>query len=82
MLMQKTVQIPAELFTKLVYYFEFGADSPENAAEIRRMLDEKLDRMISRQLYTDSKSAPTPEEREKARREYLDRAGVPKDFRW
>ena len=27
-------------------------------------------------------TAPTEEEREKARQEYLDRRGIPEDFRW
>ena len=38
--------------------------------------------MVERELYTRSKTAPTEEEREKARQEYLDRRGIPEDFRW
>ncbi len=35
-----------------------------------------------RELYTKYKTAPTEEEKEKARKEYLDRRGVPESFRW
>lgn len=42
----------------------------------------KLDAMVMRELYTKYKAAPTEEEKEKARKEYLDRRGVPESFRW
>ena len=35
-----------------------------------------------RDLYGKFKIAPTEEERERARKEYLDRRGVPESFRW
>ena len=50
--------------------------------EIRQELEKKLDRMVMRELYGKSKTAPTEEERERARKEYLDRRGVPESFRW
>lgn len=37
---------------------------------------------ISHELYTKYKTAPTQEEQEKARREYLEKRGVPDSFRW
>ena len=40
------------------------------------------DRMVMRDLYGKIKTAPTEEERERARKEYLDRRGVPESFRW
>ena len=45
-------------------------------------LEKKLDAMVMRELYTKYKTAPTEEEKEKARKEYLDRRGVPESFRW
>lgn len=74
-----SVQISQELFRALVIYFETGEGDPD---AIRVALEAKLDAMIRRDAYTRSKTAPTPEEREKARREYLDRAGIGEDFRW
>ena len=38
--------------------------------------------LVERESYTKSKTAPTEEEREKARQEYLDRRGILADFRW
>ena len=45
--------------------------------EICKGLMEKVERMANRQLYTQSKTAPTEEEREN-----LDRRGIPESFRW
>lgn len=41
-----------------------------------------MNTMVERELYTKSKTAPTEEEREKARQEYLDTRGIQADFRW
>ena len=49
---------------------------------LEKALMEKLDSMVKRQLYTTFKTAPTEEEREKARQEYLDKCGMHEDFRW
>lgn len=50
--------------------------------KIGQELENKLDRMVMRDLYGKSKTAPTEEEREQARKEYLDRRGVQENFRW
>ena len=50
--------------------------------EIRMGLEKKLDAVVLRELYEKSKTAPTEEEREKARQEYLDRRGISDSFRW
>lgn len=76
----KNVQISKELFFSLLRYFLMGQE--ENFAEIKNGLEQKLDALVMRELYTKYKSAPTKEEREKARKEYLERRGVPENFRW
>lgn len=76
--MSKTVQIPLELFRAIYVYMETGDGDP---AAIRAALEQKLDALVARQLYTQSKTAPTPEDREAARQQYLDLKGVPDDFR-
>ena len=43
-------------------------------------MEKKLDAMVLRELYGKSKTAPTEDEREKARQEYLDRRGIPDSF--
>ena len=76
----KTVQIPYDLFFDLAMYHLRGEDDYEE--EIRQGLEQKLDAMLNRQLYSRYKTAPTEEEREQARQEYLDRRGVPQSYRW
>ena len=58
------------------------AGNEEERPEIEKALREPLDSMVKRQLYTTFKTAPTEEEREKARQEYLDKCGMHEDFRW
>ena len=50
--------------------------------EIKRELEKKLNKMVMRDLYGKFKTASTEEEREQARKEYLNRRGVPESFRW
>ncbi len=76
----KNVQIPYELFVALLQY-HLGMDD-DYAEDIQRGLEEKLDAMVRHELYAKYKTAPTEEEREQARQEYLDRRGVPESFRW
>ena len=44
--------------------------------EIKKGLEEKMEAMVRRDLYTKYKTAPTEEEREKARQEYLEKDGM------
>ena len=76
----KSVQIPYDLFVDLVLYHLNGEDDFDE--EIRQGLEQKLDAILNRQLYSQYKTAPTEEEREQARQEYLARRGVPKSYRW
>lgn len=76
----KQVQISEELFMLLLKCHLM--DIEECQPEIRKGLEHKLDQMVKRQLYTTYKTAPTEEEREKARQEYLDKRGICGDFRW
>lgn len=78
----KTVQIPEELFVDLLKYHLWSLDDDEIAARIQSGLQNKVDAIIRRGYYTDSKTAPTAEEREKARQAYLDKIGMHDDFRW
>ena len=76
----RNVQIPYELFFQLLQYFLM--DNYDGEEIIRLGLEKKLDRMVMRDLYGKFKNAPTEEERERARKEYLNRRGVPESFRW
>ena len=76
----KNVQISEQLFVALVKYHLLEID--DVYPEIKKGLEKKVDALVMRELYTKYKTAPTDEEREKARREYLDKRGVPDSFRW
>lgn len=76
----KNVQISEELFFALVKYHLL--ETEDNLLEIRKGLKDKLDAMVRRELYTQYKTAPTEDEREKARQEYLERVQIRHSFRW
>jgi len=76
----RNVQISQELFMQLLRFHLMEDESCEE--EIKKELEKKLDRMVMRDLFGKSKTAPIEEEREQARKEYLDRRGVPESFRW
>ena len=76
----KNVQISEELFVALLKYHLVEMD--DVLPEIKKGLEEKLEAMVKRDLYTKYKTAPTEEEREKARQEYLEKVGMHQSFRW
>jgi hypothetical protein len=77
---KKNVTISEELFVDLVKYFLVDIRLDEDKIGLR--LQEKLDALVKRELYTTYKTAGTPEEREKARQEYLEKVGITEGFRW
>ena len=76
----RNVQISEELFVDIVKYFLL--EQEERLPEIRKGLERKMDALAMRELYTKYKTALSEADRERARREYLDRRGVPESFRW
>lgn len=80
--MAKNVQISQELFFDLVRYFVLDDTSEMRLKAISDALEVKIDNMVKHELYTASKTAETPEEREKARQQYLDKVGMRESFRW
>ena len=76
----RNVQIAEELFVNIVKYFLLEKD--DCLTDIHIGLEQKMDALVSRELYTKYKTAPSEADREKARREYLDRRGIPESFRW
>ena len=80
--MAKNVQISQEPFLDLVRYFLLDDSSKSRLNAIQRGLEAKIDNMVKHELYTASKTADSPEDRETARQQYLDKVGIHKDFRW
>lgn len=76
----KNVRISKELFVKLIKYHHFEMYEFED--EIKNDLEKKLNSIVMREHYTTYKTAPTEQEREEARKKYLDERGVPESFRW
>lgn len=80
--MNKNVQIPLETFLMLYKVICMDLGTEEDIKTLKNDLEAKFDAIARRAAYTTYKTAPTDEEREKARRDYLDAVGVPEDFRW
>ena len=60
----------------------FLMENYEGEEIIRKGLEKKLNAMVDRELYSKFKRARTEVEREKSRQEYLERKGIPENFRW
>ena len=80
MIILKMVQIPEGLFVELMKYHVLGIE--DSLPKIKSGLEEKYEAMMRRELYTKSKTAETESEREEARKAYLDKVGIHRDFRW
>lgn len=76
----RNIQISEDLFVDIVKYFLL--EQEERLPQIRKGLKRKMDALVMRELYTKYKTAPSEADRERARRECLDRRGVPESFRW
>ena len=79
---EQQMMIPKSTFFDLVRYFLLDMRTDEDEAKIKKAMADKLEASIRHELYSKFKSAPTEQEREQARLEYLERAGIPEDFRY
>ena len=75
--MAKTVQIPEELFVDLCFWHMLDGQTQEREARIKAGLDDKLEALRKRELYSRYKSGD-----EKARDEYLELIGLRDSFKW
>ena len=81
--MAKYRMITSELMVALIKYHVINVrDDEEMNKFIVSELEDKLKRMCKHDVYTTSKTAPTEEEREEARQDYIDDVGIHPDFRW
>ena len=80
------IQIPESLFYDILRYYLIaskGAEVPEELDKrVFNGLSDKVQKIADRELYTLYKTAPTEEEKERARQKYLDSKGIPESFRW
>lgn len=82
--MKKNIQISYELFLNVAKYFMIQNENHKKELEevIVKEINKKIDKLILHDLYTQSKQAPTNQEREKAKQDYLNQKGIHKDFRY
>ena len=78
----RSVQISEELFLLLTSYHLAGMTDAERKAAIHKGLSDKLDSLLKHYDFTTYNTATTVEEREKARKAYLERSDISEDFRW
>lgn len=78
----KSTQIPNDLLYDLFRYHLLGETDEDTEDAIRTALEAKLEAMVKHDLYTQSKTADTPEAREAARQAYLDRVGMRASYRY
>lgn len=81
----KNVQIPETLFFDLIRYFCIDTlkdwEYQEIYKRIQSEVNKKVDKIVAHNLFTNYKRAVTPEDRENARKKYLDYVGIPASFR-
>ena len=79
----KTIQINFDLFLSIIDYFYDHTDETDYRYEdIARGIQEKLNAMFQRELYTLYKTGATPELRAAARKRYLEEMGISRSFQW
>ena len=76
----KRIMISEDLFRMIYQYFL--CNRVDLHEDICNGLIEKMEKRIDRDLYTKSLTADTDEEKEASRIAYLNRKGIPEDFRW
>ena len=76
----KTIKIPEDLFCDLYLYHVICSDEPGD--RIKAELEKKMAALQRHDVYTKYKTAGDQAVREKARQQYLDSAGIQRNFRW
>lgn len=77
---EKQIQMPESWFMSVVRYM-YGADQERDF--ILQGIQDKLKRTMEHDLYSVMHdTSKSKEEREKARKKYLESKGIPVDFRW
>lgn len=76
------IDLSEEEFMAMVQ-IAYTQEPPDTAFRLlRQIVDRKVEAQVRHDLYTKSKIDPSASEREAARQQYLDRAGITQDFRW
>jgi hypothetical protein len=79
---KNSTQIPNELWYDILRFHLVGLHDDEVEQHIFDGICRVVEAQTRHELYTKFKTAPTEAQREQARQDYLNRAGIPTDFRW
>ena len=74
---EKSIQIPELLWTQLMAYVLCPKMRDKLDPEVRKGIQAKLDRQLEHDLYSKYRTAPSKEQKEQARKEYLEKRGIP-----
>ena len=66
----------------MTQYFILNQRSSVLEESISKGIEDKFDALLKHELYTKYKTAPTEEQKEQARKEYLEKVGILEGFRW
>lgn len=80
--MSKQVQIDSELFYALYRLIVLEECDSELLSFAKNQLDSKFNKLVNHSLYSKYKTADSEDDRENARKEYLESIGIHKDFVW
>jgi hypothetical protein len=80
--MAKQIQINSELFYGLYRLLVLDEQNEELYQQVKQQLETKFTKLVAHELYSTYKTAATAEEREQARKEYLESVGISQNFRW
>ena len=82
--MRKNIQIPVSLFATMFYYVldHYDQTDEERYQQIYAAVEKKLQDCKKHELYSAYKTGAASHQRENARNEYLDMAGILESFRW
>lgn len=75
------LQMTYSQFSEILIFSLNNEDVPE-LYRFSQILQAKIDKMIEHDLYTKYKTSPTKEQKERARKEYLEKKCIPNKFRW
>lgn len=60
----------------------FVNDNHEHYYKIQSLVSDKFEKLLQHEYYTQYKTNPNPEEKEKYRQKYLDAKLIGEDWRW
>ena len=82
--MQKRIQIRLDQYDLMVAYIldHYDSDDIERFRRIVHGINEKQEAMNRHNVYSIYKTVKDQETKEIARQMYLDKAGIPTEFRW